>query len=888
MNLAVNEIRAVVRPVTAVLFAAAWLSIGMGLGRAAGPQVLSGHVPGAVREMSLRPAGRVPSTNRLELAINLPLRNTNELAQLLESLYNPASPHFHQFLTPEEFAARFGPTETDYAAVMAYARSNGLAVRGIHPNRTLVDVSGAVADIERALHVTLRVYRHPREPRNFYAPDTEPSPDLEVRLSGIRGLDDYDLPRPALGAEAVPSPGAGSASGGGYMGQDFRAAYAPDVALTGVGQSVALVQFDGFYQADITAYENSNNLPNIPIQTVLVDGFSGTPTPGSNVRNLEVSLDIEMAISMAPGLAQVLVYESPSTQAAAADMINRIATDNAAKQISCSWGNFTLSDSVLQQMAAQGQSFFVASGDSGAGVHNPADSAYVTSVGGTTLTTAGPAGARTAETAWNQGDGTATGGGVSATYALPYWQTNMNLTLNHGSATMRNFPDVAMVAANVQAMYDNGGMNVPAYGTSCASPLWAGFMALVNEQAATRGLSPVGFLNPALYALGRGGSYASVFNDITTGSNTNSTSPTNYFAVAGYDLCTGWGSPTGQRLINALTGTPDPLQILPATGFYAQTGSGLAISPNPVLTLTNNSGAALRWALVNTSAWLNVSAAGGLLASGAMTNVTVGVNTGIASLAAGTCTAYLTVSNLATGTAQLRSFTLRVAPVVANGGFETGDLTGWTLAGNTQVGTVLYDGVVVPGAGYGNFTHSGIYGMALGDTNLAYLSQTLATVAGQGYLLSFWLKSSTNQPVQQFLVNWNPAAAVTNPIYSNTFATTLAWTNLQFLVSATGTNSVLQFGARNDVGFFGLDDVSVTPIPAAVFQGLARSNNAIQLSWSAAGGLVYQLQMRTNLTLGGWANIGGPVSSTNLSLSAADTNVMPAGSQRFYRLLLAP
>ena len=90
-------------------------------------------------------------------------------------------------------------------------------------------------------------------------------------------------------------------------------------------------------------------------------------------------------------------------------------------------------------------------------------------------------------------------------------------------------------------------------GTSCAAPLWAGFTALVNQQAAAAGQATVGFLNPALYAIGKGASYTSNFHDITTGNNFSSSSPSKFSAVAGYDLCTGWGTPNGTNLINAFT-----------------------------------------------------------------------------------------------------------------------------------------------------------------------------------------------------------------------------------------------------------------------------------------------------------------------------------------------
>src|SRR5206468_1698036 len=141
----------------------------------------------------------------------------------------------------------------------------------------------------------LRLYRHPREARTFYAPDAEPSVDLVVPLLHISGLDNYSLPHPnlkATPADKAPSatPRSGSGPSGSYLGGDFRAAYVPGTSLNGAGQSVGLLQFDGYYASDITAYESVAGLPNVTLVNVPVDG--GVSTPGSG--NSEVCLDIEM------------------------------------------------------------------------------------------------------------------------------------------------------------------------------------------------------------------------------------------------------------------------------------------------------------------------------------------------------------------------------------------------------------------------------------------------------------------------------------------------------------------------------------------------------------------------------------------------------------------
>jgi hypothetical protein len=560
----------------------------------AATRILPSHaVPAAVAR--LQPVESLAGTQHLNLAIGLPLRNGDELASLLQQIYDPASTNYHRYLTPGQFTKRFGPTEQDYQAVIAFAKANGLAVTGTHPNRMLVNVNGSVTDIEKTFQVGMHVYQHPKEARTFFAPDVEPSVPAGLPILDISGFNNYGRPYPKyklkpanLATNATPN--AGSGPGGSYMGNDFRKAYVPNVKLTGAGQTIALVQFDGYWASDIAAYEAMAGLPSVTLANVLIDGFSGVPTGSGG--EVEVSLDIEMVISMAPDLSQVILYEGDPFNFHPNDVLNRIATDNSARQISCSWGwiggpNATTSQ-IFRQMAAQGQSFFNASGDSDAFLPGqvddptqfgePSNSSDITQVGGTTLTTSGPEGSWVSETVWNWGnefgpafDGVGSSGGISSSNQIPVWQQGINMSANGGSTTFRNIPDVAMTADNVFVIADHGIQYRGVGGTSCASPLWAGFAALVNQQAATVGQPPVGFINPAIYAIGKGANFTSDFHDTRTGNNTWSASPTNFFAVTGYDLCTGWGSPNGQNLIDILAPpcTPDGIlevTITPANG----------------------------------------------------------------------------------------------------------------------------------------------------------------------------------------------------------------------------------------------------------------------------------------------------------------------------------
>ncbi|MGD1086320.1 MAG: S53 family peptidase [Verrucomicrobiota bacterium] len=551
-----------------------------------GRQTLSGHVPEVAAK--LQPVGRLEGSRRLKLAIGLAPRDEPGLDSFLQELYDPASPNYRHYLTPEEFTGRFCPTEQDYQALIDYAKASGLNVIRQNSNRVVLDVEGSVADIEKALQVTLRTYPHPNEARTFYAPDVEPSLALGVSVLHIAGLDNYALPHPKHRRHS-PDPNAdqtardatpkeGTAPGSQLWGKDFRNAYVPGASLNGAGQNVGLLEFEGYYANDITDYENAigmpiNNRPHLVI--VPLDG-GATPEDGGD-NGEECSIDIEMAVSIAPGLSNIYVFETDD--GTFDDILESMVSYTNVLQFSCSWGVGTAQDPtsevLFKQMAAQGQSFYNASGDDGAfvgAVEFPSDSPSITQVGGTTMTDGGaPSYPWESEVvwAWESGptvsgrDASSSSGGISTYYPIPSWQTNISMKANLGSTTMRNTPDVAANADNCYIYSDDGQPSGGWGGTSCAAPLWAGFTALLNQQAAARGAAPVGFLNPALYALASGSNYTNYFHDITSGNDTWRRSPSQFYAAPGYDLCCGLGTMNGTNLINALVGTILPPTLLP-------------------------------------------------------------------------------------------------------------------------------------------------------------------------------------------------------------------------------------------------------------------------------------------------------------------------------------
>jgi VCBS repeat-containing protein len=553
------------------------------------PQILQQDLIPAVAQRQVAPIGVLPADQRLQFSIMLPLRNQDQLTSFLARLQDPSSPDFRKYLTVEEFTEVYGPSEEDFQAVVAFARANGFTVTLTPRNRMIVGVNASVRQVENAFHVTMKLYRHPTEDRTFYSPDRAPSVDLSVPLSHIAGLDNFSQPHSwALKAPPGqgPRPNTGSGPGGLFLPEDLRAAYYGNGPLTGAGQSIGLVEYEGFsiddvvqsFNGEATAVAQGNNFVltytpaagggpyTIPINNEFIDG--GSPLGDGDA---EAIVDIISAIGMAPGISQIILYNSSGSDV---DLFNQMAADDSAKLLSCSWGwgnNASYDDPIFQELAAQGQSLFVASGDTGSYWYGtpypfPTDDPYITSVGGTDLTTTGPLGAWVSETGWNQ----STGGPGSEGFALPYYQNGLASYAAAGagvSATVRNAPDVA-ADADFNSYACSIGSCDGYGGTSLAAPRWAGYLALANQQAAEAGKAPIGFLNPTLYTLAEGSAkaYANDFHDIVTGTNScnwaDCYNPTPYSAGPGYDLVTGWGSMNGPSLIDDLVGADVPRFML--------------------------------------------------------------------------------------------------------------------------------------------------------------------------------------------------------------------------------------------------------------------------------------------------------------------------------------
>lgn len=526
------------------------ISIGVTSASAQSQALSTRHVRDAITQKRAAFVQHLNSAQKLHLVIGLPLRDRAGADAFIDNLYNPASPNYQHYLTGNQYTDMFGPSQADYDAVVRFAQNNGFVVTGKSPNRLIVEVDGNVASIERAFHVTMNVYKHPTENRTFYGPDREPTVDLSTKLWNINGLDNYAIPRPASLSQQPNAIEAntGSGPGGFFLGSDLRAAYYGTTGtLTGSGQKLGLLEFVGTNPADYINYFNMFGPPLTTTVTLL--STDGTPALCTTCSDAEQSLDIEFAISMAPGLSQVIVYVGGSDQS----MLSRMATDNSCKVISCSWSwkpaDPQVDDPLFLQMAAQGQTFAAASGDSaswGAGEFNwPQEDGNILSVGGTHLVTNGAGGSWASETGWFD-----SGGGISIDpVTIPSYQRNKRVVTaaNHASRTMRNGPDVAMEGDFQNYICHDGTCDGGWGGTSFAAPEWAGYLSLANQQGVSMGHATLGLVNPALYSIAERANSGLSFHDITTGSNSGFT------CVAGFDLVTGWGSANGPTLINNLT-----------------------------------------------------------------------------------------------------------------------------------------------------------------------------------------------------------------------------------------------------------------------------------------------------------------------------------------------
>jgi len=533
---------------------------------------LVGHVARQIQSAVMLESA--PSDERVQLGLAVKL-DPELLSETLDQLYGSHAPAYRHFLSSSEFMQKFGLADKR-AMLKNFAQANGLLIDPAEdkPESMVVKVSGSAAAVNTAFNVRMNHYRD-AQGHVFRAQETEPTipASLAPHLSAVLGLSNVSgVMQPHF--QKIPishlTGTHGHDNGNGLAPVDIKTVYGLNsILLTGTGQTIALAEFDGYDPSDITTYENVYNIaPLIQVTPILVDAASNVA--GENT--IEVVLDVEMVAALAPGVSQILVYESPNNLLQGLDLYDRIATENIAQVASTSWGLdeqdateaiIQPESQIFQRMAIQGQTMYAASGDCGAydqgpsgscitnngfRVDDPASQPYVTGVGGTILS--GSVLAPT-ETVWNtlsQPAGGATGGGISGAWTIPLYQQGVAGT---ASQSARNVPDVALNAGSGYSVYVNGAWSpVPIGGTSAAAPLWAALTALINQERAATGKGPLGFANPALYQIGTSTNSTSAFHDIVSGNNAL------YSAGSGYDNATGWGSFRGVGMISNASDAP--------------------------------------------------------------------------------------------------------------------------------------------------------------------------------------------------------------------------------------------------------------------------------------------------------------------------------------------
>ena len=549
--------------------------------------------------------GPADAQQRIALAIGLRVPNQAALTQYVQDISRPSSVNYHRYLTAAQYEGVFSPSKATYSAVEKYLQSAGFTITHTYSNRLLIAFSGTVAQANHTFGVSLKSYTAP-DHSSYYANDTDPQLPawLASQVQSFTGLNNaIRFQHPPLNTrtvqKAIPTPLTNTCPGhdpkGQYLTPDQTAtAYNLDsmynAGFQGEGQSIALFELATFNTSDLTAYAACYGHSHTALQTVV----AGSSSVASDSGIVEVELDSQLILSAAPKLGRLVIYEAGNDEADRLAEWAQIVQD-AVPVVSTSWGDCELNmdPSEIQQenvlftaAAAQGQSVFAASGDSGSAgcafdqpdngtqpfkglsAGDPGSQPFVTSVGGTTLSIDSTSSAYSREVAWNnlpagQYSGGASGGGISKYWVAPSWQSGPGVNNSSTSATpcsapsgsfCRETPDVSLHAdpTNGYLIYctapQAGCASTTPWnsigGTSAAAPMWAAMMALTNEMSVRQGGFNLGFVNPLLYQVASDATkYSNSFHDITAGTDDyDNLNGGKYATTNNYDMATGLGS----------------------------------------------------------------------------------------------------------------------------------------------------------------------------------------------------------------------------------------------------------------------------------------------------------------------------------------------------------
>jgi hypothetical protein len=612
-------------------------------------------------------AGRMPAGTQLNgvtIYFNRSAAQQADLDALLAAQQNPASPLYHRWLTPDQFAARFGMAQSDLDKVNSWLQQQGFSIDSVSRSRNAIRFSGSVGQVESAFGTEMHYFasggvRH-------FAPSTELSvpASMAAAVATVRNLNDF-RPRSQV---VVPRTAFTSGTSGNVFFAPGDIATTYDVkplstaGIDGTGQTIVVAGQTSIQVSDIENFQTAAGLAKKDPTLVLMPGTGNAVAPASTGDQGESDLDLEWSTAMAPGANVVFVYTGSNTAFGVFDSIQYAVDENIGQIISLSYASceteitaadLTSLEGMFSQAATQGQTVVSASGDQGAtacsgdthltaaqqqaiAVNYPSSSAFVTGMGGTEISTANSTSTNTTywvaatgsdvlssaktyipEVVWNDDSIpfglSATGGGASALVARPSWQTGVP---GIESGTFRLVPDISLysspglpgylyctsdtsnwdtTAAPVQTASCNSGFRdlttgdlTVAGGTSFATPIFAGMLALINQKAGY--VTGQGLINPTLYKLAaNSATYASAFHDVTSG-NSNctasatvcGTTTTGFAAGTGYDEVTGLGSVDLNNLATAW-----PVNTGASAALKGTTTSVVAATATPVLNVAD-------------------------------------------------------------------------------------------------------------------------------------------------------------------------------------------------------------------------------------------------------------------------------------------------------------
>lgn len=526
-----------------------------------------------------------PADPREQVEVTLRLRPGKNAIDLATFVAQQAAlpPAERVYLSVDELNKQNAADPADVEAVKAFAQQNGLTVVSASLPERNVKLAGTAEAMNRAFGVKLMRYSSPEGEYRGRIGDVRVPPDLQDVVEGVFGLDNRRQARPHVqrleqtekiiasvkkGNGKKGNGQAHAAAGGPLEARDVATLYHFPAGLDGTNQCIGILEFGGGYaKADLDSYFTARGMTTPQVIAVSVDKAKNHPSNPPANEDVEVALDIEVAGAVAPK-AKIAVYFSHFTERGWVDALSAAVHDttNRPSVLSISWG-FTEGqliwtqqavDAVNQSLleaAATGMTVCCAAGDDGsrdqlddghAHVDFPAGSPYVLACGGTRLVGAG--GKIASETVWNDGPGSAGGGGISDMNPLPQWQQGIvPPSVNPDHHIGRGVPDVTG-NGDPQTGYKIvvGGAENVVGGTSAVAPLWAGLIACFNQRLG----KPVGFLNPLLYS--KISQQKGTFHDITVGTTDDTGHIGGYSAGLGWDAASGWGSPDGTNLLAAI------------------------------------------------------------------------------------------------------------------------------------------------------------------------------------------------------------------------------------------------------------------------------------------------------------------------------------------------